>query len=216
MELGLVGVIKYVWRYCSEVHLYLCIRHPTRSKLFCQGILHKNKTHFSIYQTDSARRFSLHCELHLSGHTASLHVQFKLIGLLEFKIVGLVFNTWVKCNFVNNGLSLAQANDISPVHTGYRKTGLVWKCGTPAPLSTPSCLLLVVLSSSPGISKPHRGPSPFRILAALCPSLVPTCYTSTGKQMNFSWNQYPAWIIYEKFHFLLLAGYRSQGQVLCK
>jgi hypothetical protein len=81
-----------------------------------------------------------------------------------------------------------QANNTSPVDTGYRKTGLVWKCGTPAALSTPSCLLLVVLSSSPGISKPHRGSSPFRIAVSLHPSLVPTCNTSTGKQLNFSWN----------------------------
>jgi len=91
------------------------------------------------------------------------------------------------------GTTWQQAKITSHVHTGYRKTGLVWKCGTPAALSTPSCLLLVVLSSSPGISKPQRGPSPFRIAASLHPSLVPTCNTSIGKQLYFSWNLYPVW-----------------------
>lgn len=92
------------------------------------------------------------------------------------------------CECLTQFCTRQQANDTSTVDTGYRKTGLVWKRGTPAALSTPSCLLLVVLSSSPGISKPHRGPLPFRIAASLHPSLVPTCNTSTGKQLNFSWN----------------------------
>jgi hypothetical protein len=85
--------------------------------------------------------------------------------------------------------NMKHVNDTSsPVRTGYWETGLVSKCGTPAALSTPSCMLLVVLSSGPGISMPHRGPSPFRIVASLHPSLVPTCNTSTGKQLNFSCN----------------------------
>jgi hypothetical protein len=114
------------------------------------------------------------------------------------------------------GTTWQQANNTSLVHLGYRKTGLVWKCGNPAALSTPSCLLLVVLSSSPSISKPHRGPSPFRVAASLHPSLVPTCNASIGKQLNFSCNLYPVWILYKKCHVLLLSGYLFQGEVLCK
>lgn len=122
MELGHVGVIKLVQRYCSEVHLYLCIRLLTGSNLFCQGILQKNETQFFICQTGSGKGFSLSCELCLDMWHPFLFSS-NLLAFRNFKIVGLILDTWVKCDFVNAWLSLAHDSRLIILHLWIQATG---------------------------------------------------------------------------------------------